>query len=148
MKKLAIIIALALAAQGCAVVETVKDSGYVGQYAVTRGAMSYVDSDVEKAERVIAVIDLIEARVNGGELTTLSLVAESLNKRIDQRPMHPLDREYARALIASVQATLEARLSPEVLSDEVFLTQVLDWIRAGASFKYYETIEYYEAPAE
>jgi hypothetical protein len=131
----AMIVAGVMFLSGCALLEQVEQSPLASHIAVQQATLRYIDGDVEKAQRVVAVAEKVEEYASG--TVTVALLTTYLRAQIKWEQLAVADVMLLDALLLELESRLvermgEGELSPEDLAN---VEKVVDWVILYASME-------------
>jgi hypothetical protein len=131
----AMIVAGVMFLSGCALLEQVEQSPLASHIAVQQATLRYIDGDVEKAQRVVAVAEQVKEYASG--TVTVALLTTYLRAQIKWEQLAVADVMLLDALLLELESRLvermgEGELSPEDLAN---VEKVVDWVILYASME-------------
>lgn len=117
---------------GCANLEIGPEEALVLEVAAKRGVLEYIDSDPQKKQRVLEVVEPAKQFASQGEIDVVA-IKDIIQKEVDFDGLEPEDEVLVDTLIEYIAAKLEAQ-SAELIEEEqrLQLLELFTWIEEAA----------------
>ena len=133
-----ILLTLFLAALiGCAGNDTITGNVDTDRLGIKLGTMKYIGEDADKADRILSVLDKVEAELDANQIVLAEGVAAYIESKIDFAGKAAEEILLIQELIFVVSGQIEERIGGQVIDpdSQVMIRQVIGWVREAAKVK-------------
>jgi len=118
---------------GCAALETVEKSPMVAQLTVQQATLRVIDTDPDKADRVLEIAEQTRGMIEVDEVT-VGLLDQFLRAQIKWEKLTLADEQLLVMLLDQLRDRLAERMGDGLLSpeDRISIKRVIGWVEDSA----------------